>query len=74
MLRSQHCNALFLFVYIHCSVPSYRRWIKDIEELQTVRLNFAVLADPDCAVLASVSVREYCGDVNIKLTNLVCGY
>jgi len=36
-------------------VPNYRRWIRDIEELQTVKMNFSLLADPDCAVLASVS-------------------
>jgi hypothetical protein len=36
------------------TVPNYRRWIRDIEELQTVKMNYALLADPDCAVLASV--------------------
>jgi hypothetical protein len=36
-------------------VPNYRRWIRDIEELQTVKIGFALLADADCAVLKSVS-------------------
>lgn len=36
-------------------MPNYRRWIRDIEELQTVKMNFSLMADPDCAVLASVS-------------------
>ena len=30
---------------------SYRRWIKDIEELNTTKINFPLLSDPDCRVL-----------------------
>ncbi len=33
------------------SVQSYRRWVKDIEELQTVKLAFPLLSDPECAIL-----------------------
>mmetsp|Transcript_31896 Transcript_31896/g.53796 ORF Transcript_31896/g.53796 Transcript_31896/m.53796 type:complete len:216 (-) Transcript_31896:356-1003(-) len=33
------------------AVPNYRRWIKDIEELQTTRISFPLLSDPDCSVL-----------------------
>lgn len=41
------------------TVPNYRRWIRDIEELQTVKMNIALLADPDCAVLASVTGQPF---------------
>lgn len=55
------------------SVASLRDWIKDIEELQSVRCNFAILSDPDCNVL-----KQYgCAKTNIiekvvKPTSLGC--
>ena len=33
------------------SVQNYRRWVKDIEELQTTKITFPILADPECAIL-----------------------
>jgi len=33
------------------TVTNYRKWIKDIEEIQTAKLNFPLIADPECQVL-----------------------
>eukprot|EP01038_Epipyxis_sp_PR26KG_P005100 gene5100-7109_t len=33
------------------TVPNYRKWIKDIEELQTVKMEIPLLSDTDCTVL-----------------------
>lgn len=33
------------------AVSSYRRWIKDIEELQGVKVNIPLIADTDCSLL-----------------------
>ena len=41
--------------YFNIIVPNYRRWIRDIEELQTVKMSYSLMADPDCAVLSTVS-------------------
>lgn len=43
------------FVHSHLtSVPNYRRWIREIEELQGVRLNMALLSDTDSRILKMV--------------------
>ena len=36
-------------------VTAYRKWIKDIEELQTVKVNIPLVSDVDCTVLKKVS-------------------
>lgn len=33
------------------SVPNFRRWSKDIEELQAVKMNLPMLSDADCSIL-----------------------
>lgn len=33
------------------TVQNYRRWLKDVEELQTAKIGFPVLSDPECAIL-----------------------
>jgi alkyl hydroperoxide reductase subunit AhpC len=33
------------------TVPNYRKWIKDIEELNSTKINFPLLADPEMKVL-----------------------
>lgn len=34
------------------SVANYRKWIKDIDELQSTRVTMPILSDPDCKVLS----------------------
>ena len=36
-------------------VANYRKWIKDIDELQSTRVTIPILSDPDCKVLSQVS-------------------
>lgn len=49
-------NILVLWVG-NDTVANYRKWIRDIEELQGVRVSMPLLADIDCSVLKSVSCR-----------------
>ncbi len=35
-------------------MANYRKWIKDIDELQSTRVVFPMLSDPDCKVLREV--------------------
>eukprot|EP01032_Pedospumella_encystans_P022183 gene22183-25139_t len=53
MMEEFESRNIFVIAIGNDTVPNYRRWIRDIEELQTVKMNFSLLADPDCAVLAS---------------------
>jgi len=46
------------------SVPNYRKWVKDIEELQTVKVNVPMLCDPDCAVLKSYGCAKEFLDIS----------
>jgi hypothetical protein len=45
--------------HVHIKVSNYRRWIKDIEELQTVKVNIPLLADLNCNILKSVRFDYY---------------
>ena len=38
-------------------VTNFRRWAKDIEELQSVKVNIPLVSDLDCAVLRKVWVE-----------------
>lgn len=50
-----HCVELELICpSLTLVVSNYRRWIRDIEELQTAKINFALLSDADCSVLKAV--------------------
>jgi alkyl hydroperoxide reductase subunit AhpC len=40
---------------LFCLAANLRVWIKDIEEIQTVKVNFAIMSDTDCHVLKIVS-------------------
>lgn len=35
-------------------VSNYRKWIKDIEELQEVKVNIPLISDPECLLLRNV--------------------
>ena len=39
-------------------MTAYRKWIKDIEELQTVKVNIRLVSDVDCTVLKKVRRGE----------------
>jgi thioredoxin-dependent peroxiredoxin len=39
-------------------VSNYRKWLKDVEELQSARVSFPLLADPDCRVLTKLGVTR----------------
>ncbi len=45
---------IFVGTIGHDTIPNYRTWIKDIEELQSCSINFALMSDPDCSVLKMV--------------------
>ena len=36
-------------------MANYRKWVRDIEELQSVKFDYALLSDTDCSVLKAVS-------------------
>ena len=63
--KTMHISVMIIFcgvanmLYLWYLVPAYRTWIKDIDDLQTVSLNFALLSDPPCAVLRMVSFDKY---------------
>eukprot|EP00607_Mallomonas_marina_P000606 CAMPEP_0182428834 /NCGR_PEP_ID=MMETSP1167-20130531/23972_1 /TAXON_ID=2988 /ORGANISM="Mallomonas Sp, Strain CCMP3275" /LENGTH=210 /DNA_ID=CAMNT_0024611977 /DNA_START=165 /DNA_END=794 /DNA_ORIENTATION=- len=40
------------------SVANYRRWIKDIEELQAVKVNIPIISDPDNSVLVALGTAR----------------
>ena len=42
------------------SVSNYRKWQRDIEELQEVKVGFPICADQDCSVLRQVSYPVFC--------------
>ena len=48
------------FVQITFIVANYRKWIKDIDELQSTRVTMPILSDPDCKVLSQVCKTSYC--------------
>lgn len=43
-------------------VSNYRKWIKDIEELQEVKVNIPLVSDPECILLRTVCLSfEFVG-------------
>eukprot|EP01031_Cornospumella_fuschlensis_P032486 gene32486-39276_t len=41
-------------------VVNYRRWIREVEELQGVRINMALMSDPECKILKMLGcAREH---------------
>lgn len=49
-------------------VPNLRKWIKDIEEVQTVRFKYPLLADPELSVLRTVRKSVF----NLTFIILIC--
>lgn len=50
-------NCVNIFICFRSSflpVSNYRKWIKDIEELQSVKVVLPLLSDGDCSVLRQV--------------------
>jgi alkyl hydroperoxide reductase subunit AhpC len=45
---------IFLIALGNDTVPNYRRWIREVDELQSIRINFALLSDPDCKIMKLV--------------------
>lgn len=41
------------------SVGNYRKWVKDIEDIQAVRVNLPILADKDCKILHQLGCAKY---------------
>lgn len=52
------------------TVANYRHWVRDIEELQSVKFNYALLSDSDCSVLKALGcARENALTKKIKPTS-----
>lgn len=60
LMEEFHSRNIFVCTVGHDTIPSYRTWIKDIEELQSCSVNFAMMSDPDCSVLRMVRRYPVC--------------
>jgi alkyl hydroperoxide reductase subunit AhpC len=41
------------------SVPNYRKWVRDIEELQAVKVNVPLMSDKECNILKKFGCARY---------------
>lgn len=41
------------------SIPNYRKWVRDIEELQAVKVNVPILNDDGCRILRKFGCAKY---------------
>jgi hypothetical protein len=59
-------NDCFLFL-----AANIRSWVKEIEELQTVKIKFPIMSDPTCTVLKMVGRFRFSPIVGLSLISLI---